>query len=160
MFSLHDAQKKAIEICGDEFPFVYTELTLRIWSNNGIISRITEKNGEVICPDMIIIEILTAISLKRDYELGEIAEARNYLDLKGNIDDKVSAQSLIRFINRQIIFLERKSFTKYSIEKINSTKKIRDFVEQLFLENKKIEIINKYFSEFLRAKKETKNMLR
>lgn len=160
MFFLNEVQKKVVEIYGDEFPSFFTKSTLRLWSKKGVISRIKVKDGKAVYPDITIIEALTAIKLKNNYKLEEIIQARNYLELKSNIDDNVSTQSIIRFLNIQKVFIDKKIITKQAIEISNEIKKIQNFNEQLHLENKKKEIISDYFDEFLRAKREVENIWR
>ncbi len=157
MIYLNEINKLVVEIYGDEFSSVNTKSTLRLWSNKGVISRIKAKNGKDIYPDITLIEALTAIKLKKDYKLEEIIQTRNYLELKYNAHDKISTQSLVRFLNFQKIFIDKKAVTKSVIENINDIKKIRNLTEQLYLENKNKEIINDYFDEFSRAKKEVEN---
>ncbi len=159
MISLNKVQKIVAEIYGDQFPSFFTKSTLRLWSKKGVISRIKVKNGKAVYPDITIIEALTAIRLKNYYTLEEIKQARSYLEFKYNIYDKVTTQSLVRFLNLQKIFIDKKVLTKQVIENINDIKKIQNLTEQLYLENKNKEIINYYFAEFSRAKKEVENIL-
>ena len=157
MISLAEARKEVIDICGEEFPCVYTTLTLREWSNKNVISRLKVENGEVNYPNIVIAEILTAVRLKKKYKLEEIADARSYLNLKCSLNDNISSSDLIRFINLKKTFTDKKNVTKKAINVINSTKKIRKLADKLYYENKKLQIISDYLDEFLQAKKEVNN---
>lgn len=159
MINLNEVQKIVEEICGDEFSSLCTKSTLRDWSNKGVISRIKQKDGQEAYPEITIIEALTAIKLKNDYKLKEIIKARHYLELKCNIQDKVSTQSLVKFINFQKVFDDKKNVTKQALKNIKNIKKMWLLTNQLYLENKNKEIITAYFEEFSRAKKEVKNLL-
>jgi len=157
MISLSKARRAVREICGDDFPWVYTTMTLRNWSNKKVISRIKVKNGKAAYPDIVIAEILTAIRLKKSYKLDEIAEARNYLDLDCGLYDNVSTKDLIRFINLKRTFSDKRMTAKSTMKQINSTEKIRQLSDELAYEDKKLKIISDYLDEFLKAKREVKN---
>jgi hypothetical protein len=157
MISLEDARKEVIDICGEEFPYVYTTLTLREWSNKNVISRLQVENGKVNYPDIVIVEILTTIRLKKKYKLEEIAEARKYLNLNCSIEDNLSSSDLLKFINLQKTFTDKKNVMKKAINEMTSTKKIRELADKLYFENRKLQIISDYLDEFLKAKKEVKN---
>jgi hypothetical protein len=157
MISLNDARKEVMDICGSEFPHVYTTLTLRDWSNKNVISRLKVENGKANYPDIVVAEILTAIRLKKKYTLEEIAEARSYLNLKCSLNDNLSSSDLVRFVNLQKTFSDKKNVTKKAINEITSTKKIRELADKLYYENKKLKIISDYLDEFLKAKREVQN---
>ena len=155
MVSLYEALKTVVEICGDERASLFTELPLRLWENKGIISpSIKIKDGKIFYPDIILAEILTAIRLRKVYQLEEIVQARNFLEFNCSIDDKVSTQSLVKFMSFQKRSIEKKSVIKNVRGDINDIKKTRNLTEQLHLENRNKEVINDYFNEFLKAKKE------
>ncbi len=63
MMSLKEARMKAIEICGEESSYEYTELSLRTWSDKGVISHENIKKYKRGYPDIILTEIITAIRL-------------------------------------------------------------------------------------------------
>lgn len=157
MISLNNARKEVMDICGDEFPHVYTTLTLRDWSNKNVISRLKVENGKANYPDIVVAEILTAVRLKKKYKLEEIAKARSYLNLKCSLDDKLSNSDLVRFVNLQKTFSDKKNVTKKAINEITSTKKIRELADKLYYEDKKLQIISDYLDEFLKAKREIQN---
>ncbi len=157
MISLDDARKEVMDICGDEFPHVYTTLTLRDWSNKNVISRLKVENGRANYPDIVVAEILTAVRLKKKYKLEEIAKARSYLNLKCSLNDNLSNSDLVRFVNLQKTFNDKKNVTKKAINEITSTKKIRELADKLYYEDKKLQIISDYLDEFLKAKREVQN---
>lgn len=159
MITLNEIQKVVQEICDDEFSSLCTKSTLRDWSNKGVISRIKVENGQDAYPEITIIEALTAIKLKNDYKLEEIIKAKNYLELKCNIHDKISNQSLVRYINFQKVFDDKKNVTKQALKKINDINKMWLLTNQLYLENKDKEIITDYFEECSRVKKEVKKFI-
>ena len=158
MISLSKARKAVREICGDEFPWVYTIMTLRKWSNKKVISRIEVEDGKAAYPDIVIAEILTAIRLKKSYKLDEIAEARNCLDLDCGLHEDISKKDLIRFINLKRTFSDKRMTAKSTMKQIDSTEKIRELSDELAYEDKKLKIISDYLDEFLKAKKEVKRI--
>jgi hypothetical protein len=71
MISLISARNLVEEVIGKELHLVYTDLTLRDWAREGIISRIKVEAGNALYPDIVTTEILTALKLKEKYRLSE-----------------------------------------------------------------------------------------
>lgn len=157
MISLDEARKEIMNICGEEFPNVYTTLILREWSNKNIISRLELKDGEANYPDIVIVEILTAIRLKKKYKLEEIAEARKNLNLKCGLNDNLSKNDLADLMKFKKNFIERRNEIEKKINNISSIKELRELAEDLNYENKILQIISDYLDKFLKTKKEVKN---
>ena len=157
MISLKDARKKAIEVCGGEFPYDYTELSLQIWSDKGIISREIVENDKAGYPDIILAEIITAIRLiRKNYQLNEIAQARCFLDLKDNINHRISNQFIVKIMNQKKIFIDEKFVAKHIIEKTTDCVKMLKLIKQQYSEYKIFKIRSDYLEEFLKAMRETK----
>ncbi|TDO94669.1 hypothetical protein DFR79_10243 [Halanaerobium saccharolyticum] len=154
MISLSQARKMVMEIGGDDFPSVYTTLTLQDWANQNIISRLKVKNGKTGYPEIIVAEILTVLRLKNKYKLKEIAEAKCYLDLDCTLEAPLSPVELIKFINFKKTFRDKQIVINNSLEKIDCTQKVRVLADRLAEENKKLNIVSDYLDQFMEAKKE------
>ena len=158
MISLKSAVKQVEDVRGEELPLVYTDLTLRDWAREGIISRIKIEKGNALYPDIITTEILTALKLKEDYSLEEIAEARKCLELEGGHTNQITEEELIRFINCSKLFVDKKLATKLTLDHIQSLDKIKELIDDLVKERKHLEVVEDYLKEFLRAEKKIKQL--
>lgn len=158
MISLSSARKLVKEIRGEDMSLIYTDLILRDWAREGVISHIQIKDGRALYPDIITAEILTAIRLKDDYSLAEIAEARRCLELEGGNPNQITEAELIRFINCQKLLNDKKLVTKLSLKNIESLDKIRELVDDLLKESKHLEIVGDYLKEFLKAEKKLESI--
>ncbi|RCW52150.1 hypothetical protein [Halanaerobium kushneri] len=156
MISLTMARKLVEEARGEEMPLIYTDLRLRDWSREGVISRVKIKNGSALYPDIVTTEILTTLRLKRKYKLSEIAEARKCLELEGSHPHQITEEELIRFVNCSKLFNDKKLVTKLSLSRIESLDKIRELIDDLLQEKKHLEVVGDYLKEFLQAEKELK----
>lgn len=154
MISLESARNLVEEVIGEEIPSVYTELTFREWAREGAISRMKVKNGKSFYPDIVTTEILTALRLKKNYSLSEIAEARECLELEGGQLNQITEEDLIRFINCKKLFKDKKLATKLTLKKIDSLAKIKGLIDDLLREKKHLEVVEDYLKEFLKADKE------
>ncbi|WP_233493900.1 hypothetical protein [Halanaerobium sp. ST460_2HS_T2] len=150
------ARKLVEEARGEEMPLIYTDLRLRDWSREGVISRVKIKNGSALYPDIVTTEILTTLRLKRKYKLSEIAEARKCLELEGSHPHQITEEELIRFVNCSKLFNDKKLVTKLSLSRIESLDKIRELIDDLLQEKKHLEVVGDYLKEFLQAEKELK----
>lgn len=84
MISLREARQEAIEIVGSEKVPAYS--TLGDWVNKGFISgKVEGKFRKAKYPEFIVAEIITAIKLKDDYKLVDIAEFREAAGLNDGI---------------------------------------------------------------------------
>lgn len=156
MISLSSARHLVEEVIGKEIPVVYTELTLREWAREGVISRIKVKNGNALYPDIVTTEILTALKLKGKYKLSEIAEARKCLELEGGHPNQITEEEIIRFINCRKLLNDKKLVTKLSLNHIESLAKIKELVDDLIEESKHLEVVGEYLKGFLNSQKELK----
>ncbi|MFP4020801.1 MAG: hypothetical protein ACLFUK_04270 [Halanaerobium sp.] len=158
MISLNTAKNLVEEVRGEEIPLVYTELTLRDWAREGVISHMKVENGNALYPDIVATEILTAINLKEKYSLSKIAEARKCLELEGGNPNQITEEELMRFINCSKLFNDKKLVTKLAINHIESLDKIKELIDALIREKEHLEVVGDYLSEFLQAEKEIKNV--
>ncbi len=158
MISLDSARKLVKEVRGEEFPLVYTDLTLRDWSRQGVISRVEIKDGSALYPDIVTTEILTALRLKRKYRLSEIAEARKCLELESGDPHQITEEEITRFINCSKLFNDKQLVTKLSLSRIDSLAKIKELINDLLEEKKHLEVVGDYLKEFLQAEKELKQL--
>lgn len=156
MISLGSAVKLVEEVRGEELPLIYTDLTLRDWSREGIISRMKVEKGNALYPDIITTEILTTLKLKEDYSLDKIAEARKCLELEGGHTNQITEEELIRFINCSKLFVDKKLATKLTLDHIKSLDKIKELIDDLLKEKKHLEVVEAYLKEFLAAEKRIK----
>ena len=158
MISLKSAVKQVEDVRGEELPLVYTDLTLRDWAREGIISHMKVEKGNALYPDIITTEILTALKLKEDYSLEEIVEARKCLELEGGHTNQITEEELIRFINCSKLFVDKKLATKLSLDSIQSLDKIKELIDDLVKEREHLEVVEDYLKEFLRAEKKIKQL--
>lgn len=154
MISLDSARKLVEEVRGEELPLIYTDLTLHDWIQEGVISHMKVENGNALYPDIITAEILTALRLKEDYSLAEIAEARKCLELEGGQFKQITEEEIVRFINCSKLFSDKKLVTKLSINRIESLTKIKELVDDLLAEKNHLEVVGDYLKEFLKAEKD------
>lgn len=155
MISLADARKEVINIYGEELP--YTILTLREWSNKNVISPMEVKDGRAHCPDIVVVEILTAVRLKQKYNLEEIAEARKHLNLKCRLNENLSSSDLAALMNYKKNFIEKRNVIKNTINKISSIRELCKLADELNHENQILQMISDYLDEFLKTKREVQN---
>src|SRR6056297_1740479 len=158
MISLSSARHLVEEVIEEEIPLVYTDLTLRDWAREGVISRIKVENGNALYPDIVTTEILTALKLKGKYKLSEIAEARRCLELEGGHPDQITEEEIIRYINCKKLLNDKKLVTKLSLDNIESLTKIKELIDDLIEESKHLEVVGDYLKEFLNSEKELKKM--
>ena len=157
MISLSNARNLVEEVRGEKIPLVYTDLTLRDWAREGVISHMKVENGTALYPDIVTIEILTAINLKEEYSLSKIAEARKCLELEGGELNQITEAELMRFINCSKLFNDKKLVTKLTLNHIESLAKIKELIDDLVREKEHLEVVGDYLSEFLQAEKEINN---
>lgn len=158
MISLNSARSLVREVKGEELSLMYTDLTLRDWARQGIISRMEVEAGKAMYPDIVAAEILTALNLKSDYKLSEIAEARKCLELEGGHQNQITEADLIRFINCSKLFNDKKLVTKLTVSKIDSLETIKELIDDLLAEKQHLEIVGSYLKEFLKAEKKLKEV--
>ncbi|MFW5988322.1 MAG: hypothetical protein ACOCQA_02660 [bacterium] len=158
MISLSTARKMVEEARGEEIPFVYTDLTLCEWVREGVISRMKVDNGNTLFPDIVTTEILTALKLKENYNLKEIAEARKCLEFESGNPNQITEAEIIRFINCSKLFTDKKLTTKLSLKKIESLDKIKELIDDLFREQKHLRVVEDYLKEFLKSEKKLQNL--
>jgi hypothetical protein len=158
MISLSSAQNLVEKVRGEELPVVYTDLTLHDWIRKGVISHMKVENGSAFYPDIVAAEILTALRLKEDYSLAEIAEARKCLELEGGQFNQITEEEIVRFINCSKLFSDKKLVTKLSINRIDSLTKIKELVDDLIAEKNHLEVVGDYLKEFLKAEKDLKEV--
>lgn len=158
MISLSSARNLVEEVIGNEIPLVYTDLTLRDWARKGVISRIKVENGNALYPDIVTTEILTALKLKEKYKLSDIAEARKCLELEGGHPNQITEEEIVRFVNCRKLLNDKKLTTKLSIDKIESLDKIKELIDDLLQETKRLEVVGKYLKEFLNSERELKRV--
>ena len=158
MISLSDAKKIVEEARGERMPSVYTDLTLRDWVRDGVISRMKVKNGNALYPDIVTTEILTALRLKEKYSLKKIAEARRCLELEGGCPHQITEEELIRFVNCTKLLNDKKLVTKLTLNHIESFDKIKELIDDLVEEKNHLEVVEDYLREFMRAEKKLKKI--
>jgi len=158
MISLISARNLVEEVRGQELPIVYTDLTLHDWVREGVISHMKVENGNAFYPDIVVTEILTALRLKGNHSLAEIAEARKCLELEGGHLNQITEEEIIRYVNCSKLFNDKKLVTKLSINRIESLEKIKELVDDLFQEKKHLELVEAYLREFLKSEKELKKV--
>lgn len=158
MISLNSARSLVREVKGEDLSLLYTDLTLRDWARRGIISHMQVEAGKAMYPDIVTVEILTAINLKADYKLSEIAEARKCLELEGGHPNQITEAELIRFVNYSKLFNDKKLVTKLTVPKIDSLEKIKELIDDLLAEKKHLEIVGSYLKEFLKAEQQLKEI--
>jgi DNA-binding transcriptional MerR regulator len=158
MISLSSARHLVEEVIGEEITLVYTDLTLRDWAREGVISRIKVENGNALYPDIITTEILTTLKLKEKYKLSKIAEARKCLELESGHHNQITEEEIVRFVNCKKLLNDKKLVTKLSINKIESLDRIKELIDDLVNESKHLEVVGEYLKEFLQAEKDLKNM--
>ena len=158
MISLSNARNLVEEVRGEEIPLVYNDLTLRDWAREGIISHMKVNDQDALYPDIVAVEILTAINLKEKYSLSKIAEARRSLELEGGELNQITEAELMRFINCRKLFNDKKLVTKMTINHINSLDKIKELIDNLHREKEHLEVVEDYLREFLQAEKEISNI--
>lgn len=156
MVSLIEAQNVVAELRPDFISYVCTDFMLTEWANQGVISRIEIRDDVALYPKIIVIEILTAVSLKTkyNYRIKEIAETRKYLNLGIEDIDWSDENNILNFINLERVYNDKRAAIKKAIERINSIEKIKKLIDELYQENKKLEIMANYCFEFFEAKKE------
>lgn len=158
IISLTEAQNILLDLSSDFSSFISNDFVLTEWTNKGVISKKVIQDGIYLYPDIIIIEILTALNLKReyDYKLREIAEARKYLNLgQKNIKERAE-NKLLNFINLERTHHDKKVVIKKAIQKMNSIKAIKNIIDDLYEENKKLEIMADYSLESFKARRKIK----
>jgi hypothetical protein len=158
MISLISARNLVEEVIGKELHLVYTDLTLRDWAREGIISRIKVEAGNALYPDIVTTEILTALKLKEKYRLSDIAEARKCLEFEGGHLNQITEEEIIRFINCSKLFNDKKLVTKLTLNRIKSLGKIKKLIDDLLKEKKHLELVEDYLTEFIKAEKELKKV--
>ncbi|CCU78612.1 hypothetical protein HSACCH_00757 [Halanaerobium saccharolyticum subsp. saccharolyticum DSM 6643] len=158
MISLSSARHLVEEVIGEKIPLVYTDLTLRDWAREGVISRIKVENGNALYPDIVPTEILTALKLKEKYKLSEIAEARRCLELEGDHLNQISEEEIVHFVNCRKLLSDKKLVTKLSLDKIESLARIKELIDDLIEESKHLEVVGDYLKEFLNSEKELKKI--
>lgn len=156
MISLSKAQDIVAELCPDFVSFVCTDLVLTEWANKGVISGIELRDGIALYPKIIVIEILTAVKLKKtyNYSLKEIAESRKYLNLNNKNLFETEENNFVNLINLKKIYNDKKVVLKNALGKIDSIIKMKNIIDELYQENKKLEIMTNYCLECSKAKKE------
>jgi len=158
MISLSSAQNLVEMARGEELPAVYTDLTLHDWIRKGVISHMKVENGNAFYPDIVAAEILTALRLKEDYSLEQIAEARKCLELEGGKLNQITEDEIVRYINCSKLFNDKKLVTKLTINRIESIDKIKELVDDLLKEKNHLEVVGDYLKEFLKADRELKEV--
>ena len=158
MISLSSARHLVEEVIGEEIPLVYTDLTLRDWAREGVISRIKVENGNALYPDIVTTEILTALKLKGKYKITEIAEARKCLELESGHPNQITEEEIVRFVNCKKLLSDKKLVTKLSLNNIESLDRIKELIDDLVQESKHLEVVGEYLKEFLQAERELKNI--
>jgi hypothetical protein len=154
MISLDNARKEVMNICGEEFTNVYTTLNLREWSNENVISCLELKDGKENYPNIVVVEILTAVELKKKYKLEEIAEARKHLNLKCSLNEKLTSIDLENFMKFKKNFIEKRNIINKTFDKITSIKELDELADDLKYENKILQMISDYLDQFLKTKRE------
>lgn len=158
MISLNSARNLVEKVRGEEIPLVYTDMTLRDWAREGVISHMKVENGNALYPDIVTTEILTAINLKEKYSLVKIAEARKCLEFDGGELNQINEEELMRFINFSKLFNDKKLVTKLAINQIESLDKIKELIDDLLREKEHLELVGDYLREFLEAEKEIRKV--
>ena len=156
MISLSSARNLVEEVRGEEMPIVYTDLTLHDWVREGVISHMKVENGNALYPDIVATEILTALRLKENYSLAEIAEARKCLEFEGGHLNQITEEEIIRYVNCSKLFSDKKLVTKLTINRIDSLDIIKGLVDDLLQEKKHLEVVGDYLREFLKAERDLK----
>jgi hypothetical protein len=159
MITLNEAQNVVAKLCPDFISFVCNDLVLTEWANKGVISGMEIRDENALYPKIIVMEILTAINLKKqyNYNLQEIAEARKYLNLNKKIMAGAEENNLLNLINLKRVYNDKKIVIKKVIERINSIEKIKNIIDDLYQENEKLERMVNYCFECFKAKKEIQN---
>lgn len=156
MISLSSARNLVEQVRGEELPLIYTDLTLHDWVREGVISHMEVKDGNALYPDIVAAEILTALRLKENYSLAEIAEARKCLELEGGKINQITEEEIVRFINCRKLFNDKELVTKLTINHIDSLDTIKELVDDLLKEKNHLEVVEDYLKEFMRSEKELK----
>lgn len=159
MISLSNARHLVEEVKGENL--VYTDLTLSDWAKKGIISNMKVNNGNYLYPDIVAIEILTAINLKEKYNLSKIAKARSCLELEGDEYsefNKITEAKLMKFINCKKLVNDKKLVTELAISQIEFRDKIKELRDDMHKEKEYLEVVEDYLKEFLQAEKEINNV--
>lgn len=149
MLSLKEAREKVINVIGEGKTPAHT--TLRSWANKGVISGVVEgDNKGAIYKNSLPAEIITAIELKKDFNLKEIANMRNLLFKEIEFDDLTAYEAAEEYV-RLAWNVESENKLKNIKEKINNgisakeTKKIIEkFEKDQELRKKKGEYLKVY----------------
>lgn len=158
MISLTKTQNMVVDLYPDSISFISNDLILTEWINKGVISGIESEAEAALYPDIIVIEIITALNLKKeyDYSLRKIAEARKYLNLDKENMAESEKNNILNFINLKKIYNDKKIVIKKTFHKINSIETMKNMINELYQENNKLKIIADYSFEFFQASRKVK----
>lgn len=157
MIALKEARQLVADSIGEEK--TPTKSSLQTWVHKGVISGVesktyTAKGLKAYYPERLPVEIITALSLKKRYNLKDIAKARqgiNFNNFKKKVKNAVKIDDLIE---------NSKSFEEIKAEYINKIKQtnnfeeldclIKNFNDNLDWEQKKTRILLDYIEEYLK----------
>lgn len=160
VISLSKVESMIVDLCPDFISFTSTEFVLTEWVNKGVVSEIEIRDKVALYPEIIVIEILTVLNLKKEYNysLLKIAKAKKFLNLSLENMDCTEAPNLLNFINLKRIHNDKKVVIKKAIQKMNSIEAIKNIIDELNEENKKLKMMADYSLEFFKAKKEVQKI--